>query len=150
MTFVKVLILGFIAGALAVLVFHQSAWFLLDHAGLIPPGNPAWPMNPLPPLDIPSTVSKMFWGGLWGAVLALLFARLEGGAYWLTWIIVGAIAPSLVAIYVVPLAKGMAIGALWPRIAIAATVNGAWGLGTAVFLRLFGAAPLGHAAPSAR
>ena len=139
MTFVKLLILGFVAGALATLIFHQSAWYLLNQAGVIPLDRPAWPMDPIPPLGLPSTLSKMFWGGLWGAVLALFLARIEGSVYWLVWIVVGAIAPSLVAIYVVPLVKGMDVGALWPRIAIGATVNGAWGLGTGFFLRLFGA-----------
>lgn len=140
MTVAKLLILGFIAGALATLLFHQSAWSLLNHAGIIPSDRPAWPMDPIPPWGIPSTISKMFWGGLWGGVLALFLTRIEGAAYWLTWIVVGALAPSLVAIYVVPLIKGMAVDALWPRIAVAATVNGAWGLGSAIFLRLFGAA----------
>jgi hypothetical protein len=140
MNFVKLLILGFIAGALATLIFHQSAWYLLVQGGIVPPDKPAWPMDAIPPWGIPSTVSKMFWGGLWGAVLALFLARVEGAAYWFAWIIVGALGPSLVAIYIVPLVKGLPIGALWPRIAIGAAVNGAWGLGTAVFLRLFGAA----------
>jgi len=136
----KLLLLGFVAGALATFVFHQSAWYLLNQAGVIPLDRPAWPMNAIPPLGVPYIVSKMFWGGLWGAGLALLLARIEGAGYWLAWIVVGAIAPSLVAIYVVPLVKGLPVGALWPRIAIAATVNGAWGLGTGLFLRLFGTA----------
>lgn len=140
MSFFKLLILGFVAGFLATLVFHQSAWYLLVHAGIIPADRPAWPLDAIPPLGLPSVVSKAFWGGLWGAVLALFFSRIQGAAYWLTWIIVGALAPTLVAIYVVPLVKGLDIGTLWPRIAIGGTVNGAWGLGTALFLRLFGAA----------
>ncbi len=137
---VKLLVLGFIAGALATVVFHQTAWFLLNHAGIIPPDRPAWPLDAIPPLGLPSLVSKAFWGGLWGAVLALFLARLAGPGYWIAWIVVGAVAPSLVAIYVVPLIKSMPIGDFWPRAGIAGTVNGAWGLGTAVFLRLFGAA----------
>lgn len=136
----KLLLLGFVAGALATVVFHQTAWFLLNQASVIPPDRPAWPLDPIAPLGIPSLVSKAFWGGLWGGVLALFLARLAGPGYWVAWIVVGAIAPSLVAMYVVPLIKGMPIGDFWPRAGIAGTVNGAWGLGTAVFLRLFGAA----------
>lgn len=135
----KLLLLGFIAGFLATLIFHQSAWYLLVESGVIPTDKPAWPMDAVPPLGVPSVVSKAFWGGLWGAVLAVFLARIPGAAYWLSWIVVGALAPSLVAIYVVPLVKGIPVGELWPRIAIGATVNGAWGLGTAIFLRLFGA-----------
>jgi flagellar biosynthesis protein FliR len=135
----KLLILGFIAGALATLVFHQSVWFALNTAGIIPADRPAWPLDPIPPLGIPAVVSKAFWGGLWGAMLALFLARVEGAGYWLGWILVGAVAPSLVAIYVVPMIKGLPAAELWPRAGIAATVNGAWGLGTGVFLRVFGA-----------
>jgi hypothetical protein len=136
----KLLLPGFVAGALATLLFHQSAWYLLNLAGVIPLDRPAWPLDTMGPLGVPSTVSKMFWGGLWGAGLALLLARIEGAAYWLAWIVVGAVAPSLVAMYVLPVIKGLPVAELWPRIAIAATVNGAWGLGTGLFLRLLGTA----------
>jgi hypothetical protein len=138
----KLLALGFIAGALATLFFHQSAWYLLTQAGVIPPDRPAWPMDAIPPLGVPSIVSKMFWGGLWGGGLALLLARVEGAAYWIAWIAVGAVAPSLVAMYVVPLIKGLPVAEFWPRAGVAGTVNAAWGLGTGLFLRLFGAARL--------
>jgi len=39
---------------------------------VIPADRPAWPMGPIPPFDIPSLASKAFWGGLWGAGLALV------------------------------------------------------------------------------
>ena len=42
-------ILGFLGGALAVLIFHQSLWYLLNLIGLIPPERPAWPFDPIPP-----------------------------------------------------------------------------------------------------
>ena len=92
--------------------------------------------------DERAVVSKAFWGGLWGALLALFLTRSEGIGYWLSWIVVGAVAPSLVAMYGVPLIKGLPVADFWPRAGIAATVNGAWGLGTGFFLRLFGTA--GH------
>lgn len=136
----KLLLLGFVAGALATVLFHQSAWFALNQAGVIPADRPAWPMDPIPPWGAPSLASKAFWGGLWGAALALLLARVEGAAYWLAWIVVGAAAPSLVAMYVVPLIKGLPIAEFWPRAGVAATVNGAWGLGTGFFLWLLGSA----------
>jgi len=136
----KLLILGFVAGALATVIFHQSAWYLLNQAGVIPPDRPAWPLDPIPPWGVPALASKAFWGGLWGGFLALILARIGGGAYWIAWIIVGAIAPSLVAMYVVPVIKGLPVADFWPRAGVAATVNGAWGLGTGFFLWLFGAA----------
>jgi hypothetical protein len=36
--------------------------------------------------------------------------------------------------------KGQPIPPLWPRFYYALLVNGAWGLGTALFLKLFGEA----------
>jgi hypothetical protein len=136
----KLLLLGFIAGFVATLLFHQGVWYLLNQAGVIPPERPAWPMDPIPPLGVPSVISKAFWGGLWGAALAPALAHFSGAAYWTSWIVAGALALTLVAFYVVPPIKGEPIPALWPRFVVGVLVNGAWGLGTAIFLRLLGAA----------
>ena len=82
-------------------------------------------------------VSKAFWGGVWGAVLAPLLQGLRGPAYWAGWILIGAFALSLVAFFVVPPIKGEPVPALWPRFLAALMVNAAWGLGTGLFLKLF-------------
>jgi hypothetical protein len=137
---VRLSILGFLGGALAVLIFHQSLWFLFNHIGLIPPEPPAWPLDPITPFGVPSVISKAFWGGLWGAVLAALLSHLRGGAYWASWIVIGAIALPLVAFFVVPPIKGDPVPELWPRFLVSMMVNGAWGFGTALFMRLVGAA----------
>jgi hypothetical protein len=84
-------------------------------------------------------LSKAFWGGVWGAVLAPLLSPLRGRAYWASWILIGAVALSLVAFFVVPPLKGEPIPELWPRFAAALMLNGAWGFGTALFLRLVNA-----------
>ena len=63
MQLVKLSILGFIAGFLAVLIFHQTTWYLLNLGGLIPLDRPAWPLDPIPPYGVPSVISKAFWGG---------------------------------------------------------------------------------------
>ena len=119
---------------------HQSLWFLFNHIGLIPPERPAWPLDPIPPLGVPSVISKAFWGGVWGAVLAPLLSRWRGGAYWAGWIIVAAIALPLVAFFVVPPIKGEPVPELWPRFLVSMMLNGSWGFGTALFLRLTSAA----------
>ena len=82
MPLLKTLILGFIAGFLAVLIFHQSLWYVLNLVGLIPPDRPAWPLDPIPPYRVPSVISKAFWGGVWGAVLAPVLQNLRGLPYW--------------------------------------------------------------------
>jgi hypothetical protein len=136
MSVLKLLIIGFVAGFLATLIFHQSLWFVFNQVGLIPLDRPAWPLEAIPPLGVPFVVSKAFWGGVWGALLATLLGRLTGAAYWTSWILVGAVALSLVAFYVVPQIKGEPIPALWPRFAAALMLNGFWGFGTALLLRL--------------
>lgn len=136
----KLLALGFIAGFVATVIFHQGAWYMLVEADVIPPDRPAWPLDPIPPFGMPSVISKAVWGGLWGAALAPLLAHLSGASYWASWTVVGALALTLVAFFVVPPLKGEAMPALWPRFIVGLLVNGAWGLGTGVFLYLFGAA----------
>ena len=132
----KALGLGFVAGFFAVLIFHQSLWFVLNLVGLIPPDRPAWPMDPIPPFGVPSVLSKAFWGGIWGAALAPLLDRYTGRVYWAAWILVGSVALTLVAFFVVPPLKGEPIPEMWPRFLAALLVNGAWGFGTGLLLRL--------------
>ena len=69
MQLVKLSILGFFAGFLAVLIFHQSLWYLLNLVGLIPLDRRAWPLDPIPPYGVPSVISKAFWGGAPGALI---------------------------------------------------------------------------------
>ena len=132
----KTLMLGFVAGFFAVLIFHQSLWWVFNQIGLIPLERPAWPLDPIPPFDVPSVLSKTFWGGIWGAVLAPLLDRYSGRAYWASWIVIGAVAPTLVSFFIVPLIKGMPIPEMWPRFLAALLVNGAWGFGTGLLLYL--------------
>jgi hypothetical protein len=78
MSLLKLLLLGFAAGFVATLLFHQSLWCLFNQLGVIPPDRPASPLDAVPPLGVPSVISKAFWGGLWGAGLALLLGQLSG------------------------------------------------------------------------
>ena len=132
----RLLILGFVAGFVAVLIFHQGLWYLFNLIGLIPPERPAWPLDPIPPFSVPSVISKASWGGVWGAVLVLLLGRFGGASYWANWILVGAIALPLVGFFVVPPLKGEPIPELWPRFLVAMLLNGTWGFGTALLWRL--------------
>lgn len=132
-------ILAFVSGFLAVLIFHQGLLAILHE---VTPSAPApWSMRGVPPFEVPAVISAAFWGGIWAMVLGHLLRGLPTGpAYWLTWIVVGAVALSVVAwVVVIPL-KGMRAGNGWHPAAVgmALAVNGAWGLGTAIFLRLFG------------
>lgn len=136
----RLLLLGFVAGFLATILFHQGLWFVFNQLGLIPLSRPAWPTDAVPPLGIPALISKAFWGGLWGLVLAPFLTRFSGSGYWLSWILAGAIALPLVAFFVVPPLKGLDTPPLWPRYLVSMMLNATWGLGTALLLRLLGAA----------
>jgi hypothetical protein len=140
MPLLKLLIFGFAAGFLAVPIFHQGLWWIFNRLGVIPKQRAAWVMDPIPPFGIPALLSKSFWGGVWGAVLACFLAGLGGVGYWASWIIVGAFALTAVAFFVVPRIKGEQMPAPFlPRFLVGLSVNGAWGFGTALLLRLLAA-----------
>ena len=129
-------IVGFVSGFLATLLFHQPALWLLKAAGMTDRGP--WQMSPVPPFGIPSVISLAFWGGVWGVILLFVLPRSAKSAYWLLAIAIGAIAPTLVAGLVVAPLKGLSIpaDARGAMLLLGLIVNGAWGLGTAVFARL--------------
>ncbi len=137
----KLGLFGFVAGFLAVLIFHQGLWYLLELVGLTPFLRSAWALDPIPPFGVPSVLSKAFWGGVWGAGLALVFRNQRGGAYWASWIVVGAVAPTLVAFFAVPPIKGEPLPLLWPGLPAGLVINAFWAFGTALFLKLARAAP---------
>jgi hypothetical protein len=127
---------GFFAGFASTLLFHQGALYLLNM--VTGAGRAVWAMQPVPPLGIPSVISLALFGGLWGVLLAWLLRTQRGVGYWLMAIGLGALLPSLVALLVVFPLKGMAFAAGGDvRIWIAAFIlNGAWGLGVALLLKL--------------
>jgi hypothetical protein len=128
----KVLILAFVAGFLATLIFHQGVLGLLYLAGRV--AVTPWNMTPVPPLGVPAVLSLAFWGGLWGILLWALIRSRRGAAFWGLAIVLGALLPSLVAWFVVFPIKGIALN---PAMIVGALLlNGAWGLGVALYMRL--------------
>ena len=128
---------GFVAGFLAVLLFHQAALLVLHLAGIVP-GLP-WNLTSVPPFGVPAVLSAAFWGGLWGVVFALLTPHFgQGGLFLVAGLLFGAVAPTLVVWFMVAPLKGQPLAAAftWPRIIIGPVVNGAWGFGTALLLTL--------------
>ncbi|MDB5374844.1 MAG: hypothetical protein JWP04_3486 [Belnapia sp.] len=141
----KTILLGFVAGFVAVLVFHQGTAFLLNHFGNEIPAvvnalgrtNPPFNMTAVPPFGVPLVGTQAFWGGVWGAVMALILVRLRPPAL-LFGFVFGALALTIVAVTLVPALKGLPgwSGAIpWRGL----LYNGAWGWGTALMLL----APLG-------
>jgi hypothetical protein len=134
---------GFVAGVAATLLVHQGMLTLLHSAGLVP--ATAFSLEPTQPFGVPQVWSLAFWGGVWGIIFVWVVGHLpQEKLYWVDAVIFGALAPTLIAWFVVDPLKGLPLGNGWHAagIATALLVNGAWGLGTAVFLRL-GRARLG-------
>ncbi len=129
---------GFVAGFFATLIFHQLMLTLLWAIGFA--SVRPFPMAATQPLGVPAVISLAFWGGVWGIVFAWVdraFPPRRG--YWVTAFLFGAILPSLVALLLVLPMKGRPMGGGWhPAVFITAfLVNGAWGVGTGVFLSAF-------------
>ena len=132
----KRFLVAFFAGFVAVLIFHQGMLSIL-HAIAFTPRTP-FPVQPTHPFGIPEVWSLAFWGGIWGLVFAAFFRPpAKGAKYWFGAILFGAVGPTLVAWFLVASLKGLPMAAGWKLTAMMTgiLVNGAWGLGTALFLR---------------
>jgi len=131
------LALGFVAGFLAVLVFHQGMLaflYAIDFAS-----NGPFQMKQTGPFNVPRFVSLAFWGGVWGVVYVLVETRFPHGAkYWLCALVFGALAPSLLSWFVIAPIRGNPIAGGWEMANIirGLLLNGAWGLGTGATLWL--------------
>lgn len=127
---------AFAAGFVATLTFHQAVIWVFQVLGL--PVH-AWAMNPVPPLGVPAVISLAFWGGVWGIPIWYLMRHATGSAYWVRAVVFGALGPTAGFLFVVLPLKGAAIAGGWdPKLIVGGLiVNGVWGLGLGVFLRLF-------------
>ena len=122
------LISGFVAGALAVVLLHQTVIYFAF-------GGQGWSMRPIPPWGVPSVISQAFWGGLWGVALAVLSTRLRSdAAYWvLGWLFL-AVGATLVSWYVVGPLKGRPVALpTLDRLVAGLKINGAFAAGAIVF-----------------
>ncbi len=137
MRFLSRLLFGFVAGFIAILAFHQGMQTILHHWGFTP--RAPFPLHPTQPFGVPQIWSIAFWGGVWGIVFGA-FDRIfpRGIGYWVTALLFGAFLLTLAAIFLLPLVRGQSIPAIRPSIlATGLMVNGAWGIGTGLFLRGF-------------
>ena len=131
------LLVGFVAGFLATLLFHQPTLALLTQLGITK--ATVYNMTGTAPLGVPQVISLSFWAGIWGIVFAAVEDRFpRGGLYWLCALLFGAILPTLCAWFIVAPLKGQPMAAGWQldRMIVGPIINGAWGIGTALLLKL--------------
>jgi len=131
----KLVVIGFVAGAIGVLVFHQAIILLMYLVGLLPAAP--YSMRATAPFGVPQVLSSAFWGGLWGIVLVWFMTVLRGADRLWVAVLFGGVLPTLVGILVVTPLKG-GDPAAWLQIAMPLrgfVINGAWGLGTALTYR---------------
>jgi hypothetical protein len=128
------LLKAFFAGFLSTLVFHQGALTLFWLSGAFQ--RAPFDMSPVPPIGVPAVMSLAFWGGVWGIAIWPLLRPAAGAVYWLRGLLIGAVGPSAVALFVVFPLKGMGVAGGWdPKIIVGALIlNGAWGLGVALLM----------------
>lgn len=129
---------AFIAGFIAVLVFHQGLLALLYAADFSPVAP--YQMTSTQPFGLPKLLSLSLWGGIWGLVWAatvLRWSRVK--YYWVAAIVFGALAVNFSALLIFAPLKGQAIAGGWEPIVLVVglLVNAAWGFGTALLFEWF-------------
>src|SRR6201996_1811397 len=92
--------LGFVAGALAVLTFHQAFVEALHVIGLAP--QAAYRVTPVLPFNVPTIVSLSFWGGVYGSIF-WLFRGFFRAPLWLSGLCLGAAAAVIGMTIVAPI-----------------------------------------------
>ena len=140
----RTILFGFLAGFVAVLVFHQGTAWLLHMltvkaqigVGVFGRVGPPFNMVPVKPFGVPQVLSWAFWGGVWGIALAVLLRSLRLPDL-LCGFVFGAFVATLVGFTLVASLKGLPLFAgynkqVWWRVGL---LNGAWGWGTALLLR---------------
>jgi hypothetical protein len=97
--------LGCVAGAIAILTFHQGTMALLHLTGM---GGPApFRTMPVPPFGLPVIVCLSFWGGVYGAIFGMALPRLRA-PLWFAGLGLGLLV-TLIAWFVVAPIKGKPI-----------------------------------------
>jgi len=121
--------MGFLAGAMAVLTAHQLVVYALSATGIIT-ARP-WSMHPVGPFDVPALLNSAFWGGVWGAIFALIADRLPATKPWSKGLVFGLVFPLLIGAWIlVPLIKSQPFlaGLSVPRLLAGVLIHAAYGV----------------------
>jgi len=132
-------LVAYIGGFLATLTFHQGALALMHALGWT--DSAPFALQPTHPFGLPQVISHALWGGVWGIVMAAVLPRaMASASYIAAGSVFGALLPTAVALLVVLPLKGQPVaGGGDVRLIIGALIlNGLWGGGAALLIRLYG------------
>lgn len=139
MSHLKAIVLGFIAGAIAVVTVHEFISWLFNTywTGW---DRVSWDMDPND-FGVSKIVSATFWGGLWGSVFALILGRRPTGALTFRGAILGILLPAVLGVFIlVPLLTArfpMFFGGDASKIIPVLCILAGWGALTAWLYGLF-------------
>jgi len=126
----RTIIVGFIAGFLSVLLFHQLGFYVSNSLGFTRAA--IYNMAPVAPLGVPAILSAAFWGGLWGILGSFVVPRVpptfDGP---IGWMLFAGIVVTVVNWFVVLPIKGLPIGGGFrmPGVIVVPIVYAFWGFG---------------------
>lgn len=105
---------GFLAGALAVLIFHQGMYLIMQSYLGIPMQGAPWRTTPSVALwpeffaalkmsapSLPTILHQMVWGGLWGLLFAFMINSLPGGISIIKGLVFGMVFPMLLGSWLI-------------------------------------------------
>lgn len=101
------LLIGFLAAAIAVVLVHQVLVLAFNKAGFI--ATMPWSPEPIGPWGVPTIVNSIFWGGVWGAIYALVEQALPGGEAWIKGWLFGLLMALVSNFTLLPLIKGQPV-----------------------------------------
>src|SRR6476646_9277181 len=85
--------------------------------------RPPYDLRPVPPFGIPAVISLACWGGAWAMVIWPWLKDVNRPTYWLRALVISAIFPSVVGLFIVLPLKGSPIAGGWdPKVVISALV----------------------------
>jgi hypothetical protein len=124
--------LGCVAGAIAVLIFHQTTLQIFFWLGLAP--QAAFRIAQVPPFHAPMVASLTFWGALYGGMFGWAAPHLKG-PLWLNGLAAG-ICAMLLSWFVIRPLGGQPVAFDWqtPIMLRSFVAQAMWGLGTGLIL----------------
>lgn len=134
----KLILIGFIAGFLATVIFHQGLLELFFRLGIIS-FNKAYSIKPTYPFGIPAFISSSFWGGIWGIIGLFVFRNyITKKRFFLLFSIFDGIFPPLIyCVVVVPVKHIDPSTIFYPkRLLLMFIINFIFGFGTALIIKI--------------